>query len=147
MSRHQGEEAHTKQPNRKKLEAFLDSCLLRNQDAADVERESPTWCWQRTVLRSMMVVFLLDKAKQINIISANLYQGSSIINSSLPFLKELTALIHLSVGNIYRLLTPTNYHIHYVQYPLSKYSYDVINMATDLRDEIRLTRLVEILFY
>ena len=146
-SMHQCEGAQTIQPNRKLLEAFLDSYFLRNEDLQDTEQKSPARCWRRTVLRSMMMIYLLDKAKQIGIISANLYQPSSTIKSSLIFLKELTALIHPSVGDIYRLLRPTNYRLHHFQHPVSDYSYNVINIATDLRDGVRLTRLIEIFLY
>ena len=83
----------------------------------------------------------------MNIISSNLYQASSRIKSSLTFLRELVALIHPSIGDIYPLLRPTDYRIHYIQHPLSEYSYKIMNIATDLRDGARLTRLVEIFLY
>lgn len=147
-SRHQCDDAHTKKTCKKKnLKFFLESCLLRNGDAPDAEQSSPAWCWRRTMLRSMMVIYLLDKAKQMHIISTNLYQASSAVKSSLAFLRELTALIHPSVGDIYRLLKPLGYHVHYTQYPLSEFSYCIENLATDLRDGVRLTRLVELLLY
>lgn len=139
--------AHTQKNCKKSLEAFLDSYLLRNEDAPDAEQSSPAWCWRRTMLRSMMVIYLLDKAKQMNIISTNLYQASSTIKSSLAFLRELIALIHPSAGNICRLLKSLDYHVHHTQYPLSEFSYNIENLATDLRDGVRLTRLVELLLY
>lgn len=92
-----------------------------------------------------MVIYLLDKAKQLNIITTNLYQASSTIKSSLAFLRKLVALIHPSVGDIYRRLKPLDYHVYYTQYPLSEFSYNVDNLATGLRDGVRLTRLVELL--
>ena len=146
-SRHQCDNAHTKKTCKKNLKIFLESCLLRNEDAPDAEQSSPAWSWRRTMLRSMMVIYLLDKAKQMHIISTNLYQASSAVKSSLAFLRELTALIHPSVGDIYRLLKPLGYHVHYTQYPLSEFSYRIENLATDLRDGVRLTRLVELLLY
>lgn len=81
------EDTNTKQFNKKDLEAFMDSRGLRNE-------KDPAWCWRRTVLRSINSIYLLDKAKQMNKIAANLYQGSSTTKSSLAFLRELTALIH-----------------------------------------------------
>ena len=146
-SRDQFDDAYTKKICKKNLEAFLESSLLRNEDASDAERSCQAWCWRRTMLRSLLVIYLLDKAKQLNIIPTNLYQASSTIKSSLAFLRELIALIHPSVGDIYRLLKPLNYHLHYTQYPLSEFSYSVENLATDLRDGVRLTRLVELLLY
>ena len=133
--------------HRKDLEACMDSRGLRNEDAPDAEQRDPAWCSPRTVLRSIVLIYLLDKAKQMDKIAANLYQGSSTIKSSLACLRELTALIHSSVGDIYRLLGSSIYRIHHVQHPLSEFSYNIENMAANLRDGVRLTRLVEILLY
>ncbi len=146
-SRHQCNDTHTEKICKRNLKILLESCLLRNKDAPDAEQSSPAWCWRRTMLRSMMVIYLLDKAKQTHIISTNLYQASSTIKSSCAFLRELTALIYPSVGDIYRLLKPLGYHVHHTQYPLSEFSYYVENLAIDLRDGVRLTRLVELLLY
>lgn len=132
---------------RKKLEILLNSYLLRNEDVPDSEQPISAWCWRRTMLRSMMMIYLLDKAKQMHIISANLYQASSTIKSSLAFLRELAALIHPSAGDIYRLLKPLDYYVHHTQYPLAEYSYSIDNLATDLRDGVRLAHLVELLLY
>ena len=129
---HQCEGAHTEERNIKLLEAFLDSYLLRNEEALNTEQMSPAQCWRRTILRSMRIIYLLDKARQIGVISANRYQPSSTIQSSLVFLRELTALIHTSVGDIYRLLRPTIYRLHYFQHPVSDYTYNIMNIATDL---------------
>ena len=93
----------------------------------------------------MMVIYILDKAKQMNIIARNLYQSSSTIMSSLLFLRKLTASIHPTVGDIYRLLRPLGYHIHHIQNPLSEFSYSIGNLAMDFRDGVRLARLVELL--
>lgn len=146
-SRHQCDDACTKRTSKKNLEAFLGSYLLRNEDSPDSKKSSPACCWRRTMLRSMMLIYVLDKAKQMNMISQNLYQASSTIKSSLDFLRGFTALIHPSVGDIYRHLKPLDYHIYHNQYPLSEYSYNIDNLATDLRDGVRLTRLVELLLF
>ena len=146
-SKHQTDNAGTQKVCKKGLEAFLDLYLLRNEDVPDAERSSPAWCWRYTMLRSMMVIYILDKAKQMNIIATNLYQSSSTIKSSLLFLRKLTASIHPSVGDIYRLLRPLGYHVHHIQYPLSEFSYSIENLAIDFRDGVRLARLVELLLY
>lgn len=134
-------------PRSKDLKILLDSYLLRNEDAPDSEQSCPAWCWRRTMLRSMMIIYLVDKAKQMLITSANLFQASSTIKSSLAFLRELAALIHPSAGDIYRLLKPLDHYVHHTQYPLSEYSYSVDNLATDIRDGVILAHLVELLLY
>ncbi|CAF9926593.1 hypothetical protein IMSHALPRED_007006 [Imshaugia aleurites] len=143
---HPCDAAYTSKTCKKKIEAFLGSRLLRNEDAPHAEHSSPAWCLGRTLLRSLMLIYLLDKAKQMNLISSNLYQSSSTIKSSLAFLRELAALVHLSVGDI-RHLKLLGYNVHHTQYPLYEFSYNIRNLATDLRDGVRLTRLVELLLY
>lgn len=39
------------------------------------------------------------------------------------------------------------YNVCHVQIPLREYDYKINNVATDLRDGVRLTRLVELLLY
>ena len=56
-------------------------------------------------------------------------------------------MIHPSVGDVYRLLKPWSYRIHHTHYPLSESSFNVENQATNLRDKVTLTRLVEIFLY
>lgn len=46
-------------PCGRKLESFFDSYLLRNEDALEPQQSSSAWCWRRTVLRSLMIIFLL----------------------------------------------------------------------------------------
>ncbi|KAM0799380.1 hypothetical protein BDR22DRAFT_336320 [Usnea florida] len=140
-----GDDACTQNVCKKGLEASLDQYLIRNEDVPHAERSSPGWCWRYTMLRSMMVIYILDKAKQMNIIATNLYQSSSTVKSSLLFLRKLTASIHPTVGDIYRLLRPLGYHIQHIQHPLSEFSYSVENLAIDFRDGVRLSRLVELL--
>ena len=146
-SKHQIDDTGTQRVCKKGLEAFLNQYLLRNEDVPDAERSSPSWCWRYTMIRSMMVIYILDKAKQMDIIAANLYQSSSTIKSSLLILRKLTALIHPSVGDIYRLLRPLGYHVHHIQYPLSEFSYSIENVAIDFRNGVRLARLVELLLF
>ena len=143
-SKRQSDDAGTQNVCKKGLKAFLDQYLIRNEDVPDAERSSPGWCWRYTMLRSMMVIYILDKAKQMNLIATNLYQSSSTIKSSLLFLRKLTASIHPTVGDIYRLLRPLGYHIQHIQHPLSEFSYSVENLAIEFRDGVRLARLVEL---
>ena len=146
-SKRQSDDAGTQNICKRGIEAFLDQYLIRNEDVPDAERSSPGWCWRYTMLRSMMLIYILDKAKQMNIIATNLYQSSSTIKSSLLFLRKLTASIHPTVGDIYRLLRPLGYHIQHIQHPLSEFSYSIENSAIYFRDGVRLARLVELLLY
>ncbi len=140
---------------KKSLENFLDACLLRNEDALLPKKASPTdtnagftaWCWQRTMLRSLMMIFLLDKSKESELIHGNLFLRTSDFKSTQEFLKGISRLLLPSVGDISRPLARLEFHGSHVQYPLDEYDYRVENLATQFRDGIRFTRLVELLLY
>ncbi|MCJ1400441.1 hypothetical protein MMC11_003646 [Xylographa trunciseda] len=132
------------------LEIFIEACLLRNEDTAppkQVASNAPSWSWRRTVQRSLMLVLLLDMAKETNIITSNLFQATSTHKSSSAVLRELTCLLVPSGGDLGRPLAHLDYHLTHVQYPLSEYNYTIETLAVDLRDGIRLAHLVEILLY
>lgn len=78
------------------------------------------------------MIYLLDLARQMKIIQTILFQVSSTIESSLAFLRQLTALIDTSVEDMYRLLKLLQLYVHHTQSPLSEFAYNVENLATDL---------------
>lgn len=130
------------------LEVFIETCILRNEDAskpAQSQSDSSCWSWQCTVQRSLMLIYLLDKAKETSIIPINLFRTDSLHKSSLAVLQELTALMLPSGGNPTRALNQLDYQLLHVQRPLSEYTYTIQNLAVGLRDGVPLTHLVELL--
>ena len=145
-----GSELSSSRSDARNLEVFIEACLLRNEDSAQpmhVPSNAPSWSWRRTVQRCLMLVLLLDTAKKADIISKNLFRTTSAHKSSSAVLKELTCLLVPNGGDLSRTLAHLDYHLTYIQYPLSEYDYTIANLAVDLRDGIRLARLVEILLY
>ncbi|OAG02507.1 uncharacterized protein CC84DRAFT_1150375 [Paraphaeosphaeria sporulosa] len=149
---------------RRAIENFLDAFLIRNEDAvrvksgmgsiASIARSdlgddfgSQAWSWRRTALRSLMLVYLLDKAKNANLLSGCLFQSTSTYKTSTDVLHALASLLLPSHGDITRPLGHLNYKVSHVQYPLQEYTYHIDNIAIDLRDGVVLTRLVELLIY
>lgn len=140
---------------KKSLESFIDACLLRNEDMLprdkaslnDSDPISIAWCWQRTILRSLMMVILLDRSKELKLVHGNLFLRTSEFKSIQAVLKEISRLLIPSVGDVSRLLARLEFHGSHVQHPLDEYDYRVENLATQFRDGIRLTRLVELLLY
>ena len=157
---------------RRSLDDFLCTFFIRNEDAvqikditgsigpiargsfrttAVIKQESEVgshgWSWRRTVLRSLMLINLLDKAKAKKLISGCLFRTESPHKSSTAILHDLSRLVLPSMGDITRPLGHLNYQVGYVQYPLQEYEYNITNLATDLRDGVRLTRIVELLLY
>ena len=128
----------------KATKTFLESCLLGNKDASeDSDRTCPVWCWRRTVVRSLMLILLLDVAKEKGLISGNLFTTSSPFKSSNDVLVELLTLLAPFAGH--RSLLHLSFRVQHIQLPLAEYEYQVKNLATDFRDGILLTYLVELL--
>ncbi|PSN62597.1 calmodulin-binding protein-like protein Sha1 [Corynespora cassiicola Philippines] len=150
---------------RRAIEGFLDTFLIRNEDAVRVKSGVGTigsiargdhngddfgsqgWSWRRTVLRSLMLVLLLDKAKTTDTLPGCLFQTTSPYKTSIEVLHALSNMLLPSLGDITRPLGHLNYKVEHVQYPLQEYTYNIDNIAVDLRDGVVLTRLVELLLY
>ncbi|KAH7085299.1 hypothetical protein BKA63DRAFT_499344 [Paraphoma chrysanthemicola] len=147
---------------RRAIEKFLDAFLIKNEDAVRVKSGagsiasiargdddfgSQAWSWRRTVLRSLMLVLLLDKAKTSDCLPGCLFQTTSPHKTSVEILHQLSNLLLPSLGDITRPLGHLNFKVEHAQYPLQEYTYHIDNIAIDLRDGITLTRLVELLLY
>ncbi|KAF2252619.1 hypothetical protein BU26DRAFT_480382 [Trematosphaeria pertusa] len=150
---------------RRAIESFLDTFLIRNEDAArpksgvgsiasiargDHQADdfgSQGWSWRRTALRSLMLIYLLDKAKTADILPGCLFQSTSSYKASTDVLHALSNMLLPSHGDITRPLGHLNYKVEHAQYPLQEYTYHIDNIAIDLRDGVILTRLVELLLY
>jgi abnormal spindle-like microcephaly-associated protein len=150
---------------RRAIEAFLDTFFIRNEDAVRVKSGggsiasivkgeqqgddfgSPGWSWRRTMLRSLMLVLLLDKAKTEDAFSHCLFQTTSPYKTSEQVLHSLGNMLLPSVGDITRPLGHFGYKVSHTQYPLQEYTYRIENIAIDLRDGVILSRLVELLLY
>ena len=130
------------------IRAFIESCLLRNEDAQEnFDGPTPVWCWRRTMLRSLMMVLLLDRVKEGGLLHRNLFQSTSKFKTSKKVLEKLCSLVSPFLGDVTRPLAHLHYHLHHVQNPLSEYEYGISNLATSLRDGVQLTHLVELLFH
>jgi abnormal spindle-like microcephaly-associated protein len=150
---------------RRAMENFLDTFLIRNEDAVRVKNGvgsiatiargdhngvdfgSQGWSWRRTVLRSLMLAHLLDRAKTADVLSGCLFQSTSPYKTSTDVLHALANLLLPSLGDVTRPLGHLNYKVEAVQYPLQEFTYHISNIAIDLRDGVILTRLVELLLY
>ncbi|KAF2018423.1 hypothetical protein BU24DRAFT_421415 [Aaosphaeria arxii CBS 175.79] len=149
---------------RRAIEAFLDAFLIRNEDAVRVKAGggsiasiaraeqgddfgSQGWGWRRTALRSLMLVLVLDRAKKADIVSGCLFQTTSPYKTSVDVLHHLASMLLPSHGDVTRPLGHFDYKVDHVQYPLQEYTYQIENIAIDLRDGVILTRLIELLLY
>jgi abnormal spindle-like microcephaly-associated protein len=140
----------------RRVEGFIEAFLLRNDDMissatglGEVPRETHSRAYLRTVLRSILLVALLDQGRQgfCTSLPRRLFLSSSPYKSSAEILHALGRLLLPSTGDITKTLSHLGCHVTYKQHELQEYDYTIDNIAVDLRDGVRLTRLVEILFY
>ncbi|USP73327.1 Abnormal spindle-like microcephaly-associated protein -like protein [Curvularia clavata] len=147
---------------RRAIENFLSAFLIKNEDAVrvksgggsiasltrgDDDYGSQGWSWRRTALRSLMLILVLDHAKTANALPGCLFQTTSPYKTSVEVLHQLSKMLLPSHGDITRPLHHLSYKVEHAQHPLQEYTYQIENIAIDLRDGIMLNRLVELLLY
>lgn len=145
--------------SRRALVAFLETFLVKVEDFACPHNEqeaatydhgdsgSHSWRWRKIMIRSLMMIAVLDSAKKTCMISRCLFKRTSVYKSSAAILNTLGSMLIPSVGDIGRVLRHLDYEVSHVQDPLEQCVYRIDNLAIDLRDGIMLSRLVELLLY
>jgi abnormal spindle-like microcephaly-associated protein len=136
--------------SRRAIIGFLETFLVTVDDVEDIHGAREDVAMQRrnkTVLRSLMLVWLLDQAAMSGASPKRLFKLKSAHKTSASVLNTLAAMLVPSVGDIGRTLKHMDYTINYVQDPLDEVVYRISNLAVDLRDGILLTKLVELLLY
>lgn len=136
--------------SRRAIIGFLETFLVTVDDVDDSHGAREDVAMQRrnkTVLRSLMLVWLLDQAVVSGGTSKRLFKVKSAHKTSSSVLNTLASMLVPSVGDIGRTLKHMDYTIGYVQDPLDEVVYRINNLAVDLRDGILLTKLVELLLY
>lgn len=147
---HQSVQSRRKLKNR--LTEFIYLCLLGSESEvfplsqtssgkAAIRPFEPRW--HCLLLRSLMIVYLLDKSADPAFSVNGLFQPVSKFRSSQAVLAELGALLLPAIGNINRSLAHLEYQVDYEQHALTDYDYRIVNIATDLRDGVRLAHFVE----
>lgn len=139
--------------SRHSVRQFIEAFLIRDEDGRPgsefytAGREA--WSYHRTLLRSMMVIKILDMVKTTlpQVVSGCLFRSTSTYKTSAGVVRGLFQLLNPSAGDPIRALSHIGYNVTHEQYPLQEYAYRVDNLAVDLRDGVRLTRLVELLLY
>ncbi|KAI9931643.1 hypothetical protein MW887_010220 [Aspergillus wentii] len=139
---------------KRKLESFLDTFLLQNEDMkhhVETGRDADLagQAYRRTILRSIMIVVLLDKARLTTgtMLPRRLFVSSSLLKSSAGVIQNLARLLLPAPGDIIKSLYHVDCQLSYKQHELQEYEYQISNLAVDLRDGVRLTRIVELVLY
>lgn len=94
----------------------------------------------------LSVVLLIDRMKTAHITPfPTLFMKNSEIKSSKNVLIALCKEFLKSEGDVIRHLAACNYQVTFEQTAVDEYDYTVVNIMNDLKDGVRLTKLMEIL--
>ncbi|KAH9819404.1 abnormal spindle-like microcephaly-associated protein [Teratosphaeria destructans] len=136
---------------RRALIGFLETFLIKVEDVdvnewgqSDTDEDRR---WGKMILRSLMMVWLLDQCKAQALLPGCLFNRKAVHKSSTTVLHALTSMFIPSVGDITRTLRHLDFEVIQSQDPLDEVVYKIENLAVDLRDGIFLTRLVEVLLF
>uniref|UniRef100_A0A1B0D2H3 Uncharacterized protein n=1 Tax=Phlebotomus papatasi TaxID=29031 RepID=A0A1B0D2H3_PHLPP len=93
------------------------------------------------------LIYLLDRAKQKRIIKHNpcLFVKGARYKESMEIMTQISSLLVTNIGDILRYLKRIGYVLVHKQTYLDEFDYAFGNLATDLRDGIRLTRVMEVI--
>lgn len=100
-----------------------------------------------TLKKFFMLVFFLDQAKQRKLISHDpcLFCRNAVCKESREVIIRFTRDLIAGIGDITKHLRPLGYVVSHKQSYLDEYKYGVHNIAVDIRDGVRLTKVMEII--
>lgn len=100
-----------------------------------------------TLKKFFTLVFFLDQAKQKKLIPHDpcLFRRNAPYKESKEIIINFTKELIAGIGDITRHLRPLGYVVSHKQSYLDEYIYAVQNIAADIRDGVRLTKVMEII--
>lgn len=100
-----------------------------------------------TLKQFFMLVFFLDQAKQKKLISHDpcLFCRNAVCKESREVIIRFTRELIAGIGDITKHLRQLGYVVSHKQSYLDEYKYAVHNIALDIRDGVRLTKVMEII--
>ncbi|RMZ85202.1 hypothetical protein DV738_g420, partial [Chaetothyriales sp. CBS 135597] len=125
---------------KKRLKLFIEVFLIRNEDAvADDHGKASS-------SSPLMLIKVLDLAKTRPGLSTTarrpLFLATSPYKTSSAVLQALVRMLNPSAGDPVRALAHLGYTVAHEQHALEEYDYTITNLAVDLRDGVRLARLI-----
>ncbi|KAI1316955.1 hypothetical protein EDD11_009199 [Mortierella claussenii] len=137
------------------ISAFINKAIFHDKQIEDEfepdrvlsNRSKYHQAMNRLVLkRIFMLILFLDKAKLARLIPSDpcLFNKDSDIKSCRTLLLTISKNYLLGEGDIIRHLLFMGYSVLHIQAPLDEFDYTVKNLAVDLRDGVRLCRLVDL---
>lgn len=135
--------------SRRTLTAFLETFFVRADDLivkpSSNHHEIQRQRHDKRLLRSLLLVWVLDQAKHSCNTKPLLFRRTSTHRSTSSVLQSLAALLVPSLGDTSRALRHSGYALMHTQPPLDEIAHQVKNLAIDLRDGTILARLADVL--
>eukprot|EP00978_Attheya_sp_CCMP212_P020095 scaffold57136_cov47-Attheya_sp.AAC.5 len=102
---------------------------------------------QHALRQILLLVAFLDQAKGENVLESDprLFTRKGIIKSSKEFMVILCRDYLAGEGDIIKHLSNLGLNLSHKQKPIEEFDFTIKNLAVDLRDGVRLTRMVELL--
>lgn len=102
---------------------------------------------KHTVKSFLFIIFFLDRAKEHRLIKQNpcLFVKRAPYKESAEILKKFSSLVLANYGDIIRTLRRFDYILTHKQTVIDEFDYAFKNLAIDLRDGVRLTKVMEII--
>lgn len=100
-----------------------------------------------TAKNFLFIIFFLDRAKENRLIKKNpcLFMKTAPYKESAEILKKFASIILANYGDIIRALRRFDFIVTHKQTVIDEFDYAFKNLAIDLRDGVRLTKVMEII--
>lgn len=100
-----------------------------------------------TAKNFLFIIFFLDRAKEHRLIKQNpcLFVKKAPYKESAEILKKFASLVLANYGDIVRTLRRFDYTLSHKQTVIDEFNFAFQNLAVDLRDGVRLTKVMEII--
>ena len=95
----------------------------------------------------MVIIFFLDRAKKAIILERflQLFAKKACVKSTKEVLEALCRAFLEAQGNITKFLSRVGLHVYFSQDSIDEFDFSIQNLAIDLRDGVRLTKMAETL--
>lgn len=100
-----------------------------------------------TVKNFLFILFFLDRAKEGRLIKQNpcLFVKRAPFKESNEILKKFASLVLANYGDILKMLRRYDYTLTHKQTVIDEFDFAFKNLAVDLRDGVRLTKVMEVI--
>ncbi|KAG5673532.1 hypothetical protein PVAND_003573 [Polypedilum vanderplanki] len=102
---------------------------------------------KHTAKNFLFLIFFLDRAKETRLIKQNpcLFIKAAPYKETTEILKKFASLVLANYGDIIRMMKRIDYVLTHKQTVIDEFDFAFKNLAVDLRDGVRLTKVMEVI--